>query len=154
MSMKERLLSLVAVVARRAAWAPIAVFVFHVILESVFDVYNRWPRADIPMHFLGGVVITYFFLHVFEAAAELDLLGRPNRTALVVLAFLAGCTTTILWEGYEWGLDFFFQAGAQEGLNDTMKDMAIGSLGAACYLACASLRLPRAAQAPAPALES
>lgn len=119
----------------RAAWAPILVFAIHVVLAKAFDVYTHFPNIDIPMHFFGGVAITYFLLRSATVAVGLNFLGSPNRAAVALLTFLAASTTTIFWEFAEWIFDHSFQRQFQAGLNDTMLDMFLGMLGSIIYLA-------------------
>jgi hypothetical protein len=62
---------------RRAAWAPILVFGLHMLSAQVLGLYDSWPPLDIPMHFFGGVAITWFFVCAYRTAEELGFLGRP-----------------------------------------------------------------------------
>jgi hypothetical protein len=39
---------------RYGAWAPVLVFVFHVVVAECFDIYRVFPDFDMPMHFIGG----------------------------------------------------------------------------------------------------
>jgi hypothetical protein len=119
----------------RAAWAPILVFAIHIVLARAFDVYTYFPDIDIPMHFLGGVAITHFLLRCAIVAADLGVLGSPNRIAVALLALLAASTTTILWEFFEWTLDRLLQKQWQLSLDDTLLDMLLGMFGSIVYLA-------------------
>lgn len=119
----------------RAAWAPILVFGIHVVLARVFDMYTIFPDIDIPMHFFGGMAITHFLLRSITVAVDLGFIGYPNRTGIAVFAFLAACTTTILWEFLEWILDRLLQREWQVSLDDTLFDMFLGMLGSIVYLA-------------------
>lgn len=105
---------------KRSAWAPITVFVFHVFISVVFHAYYVLPSIDIPMHFLGGLVMAYFFYAIFQA------LGK-NFLALSV--FTAVGTTAIFWEFLE------FLTHSQGDVPDTMLDMLMGLLGAVVFLA-------------------
>jgi hypothetical protein len=72
----------------RASWAPVLVFGLHVIFSRVLGAYLVFPHLDIPMHFLGGMAIIYFFTYVFAAAAAFGFLGSPNRMVLLFFPFL------------------------------------------------------------------
>lgn len=124
----------VAAVSRRGAWAPILVFVLHVVLTRVFDLYLFLPAFDVPMHFFGGIAITYFASVAASEAASRDLLGRPNRLTLVLLTFLAGCSVTVFWEFAEFLSDRYLGTHAQQGLPDTILDMFLGVVGCAVLL--------------------
>ena len=45
---------------REAAWAPLSVFSFYLV-GLALGFYKLFPPLDIPTHFMGGVVITYFY---------------------------------------------------------------------------------------------
>ena len=126
----------------RSAWAPILVFGIHIVLAKAFDVYTIFPDIDIPMHFFGGVAITHFMLRCATVAADLELIGSPNRAGISLLAFLAASTTTLLWEFFEWTLDRLLQRQWQLGLDDTLFDMFLGMLGAAVYLLLRNVASP------------
>lgn len=55
--LRSKLSDWVVKTARDAAWAPSLVFLIHAVASLGFRAYQRWPALDIPMHFLGGVVI-------------------------------------------------------------------------------------------------
>ncbi len=114
---------------KKGAWAPLAVFSIHVISSLLLNIYNVFPSFDIPMHFLGGVAITYFFIQCITCAIKKDILGKPSFLVVILLVFLLTCTTTIFWEFIEWILDALFQMHMQVSLNDTLLDMLLGILG-------------------------
>src|SRR5438128_1034684 len=117
-----------------AAWAPILVFGLHVIFSRVLGTYLLLPSLDIPMHFFGGMSITYFFSYVLAVAIPLGFLGSPNRMVLLLLAFFAACSSAVFWEFAEFLSDRFLGTHAQLGLNDTLSDMLLGIVGAVVYL--------------------
>jgi hypothetical protein len=128
---------------RRAAWAPILVFGLHVASSSL-GLYGVWPPLDIPMHFLGGMAIAWFFGHAYLAAEELDLLGRPAAILYRVTVFALTGSTTVFWELVEFLSDRYAGTHAQKGLEDTLGDMLVGILGG---LAVAVLFAPRGRKA-------
>lgn len=128
---------------RRAAWAPIFVFGVHAVC-SFLGLYGVWPPLDIPMHFFGGIAITYFFSHAYLAAGEMDLLGRPASLLSVVTVFALTCSTTVFWEFAEFLSDRYLGSHAQKGLEDTLGDMLCGILGGLAFLATrAVMKAPR-----------
>ena len=126
---------------RRAAWAPILVFSLHVVAARVLGLYRLWPPTDIPMHFLGGIAIAFFFAHAYRAAEEFDLLGRPSAVLYVVMVFALTCSSTVFWEFAEFLSDRYLGSHMQNGLEDTLGDMLVGILGGLAFLA-----LPRMAR--------
>ena len=81
-----------------------------------------------PVHFMGGVSITYFFrsgirnLQVF--------LGDIPPLIQIIFGFTCTGTTTVLWELYENFLDHFFGTHMVRGLEDTIVDLIVGLTGA------------------------
>jgi|WetSurMetagenome_2_1015567.scaffolds.fasta_scaffold880828_1 hypothetical protein len=112
---------------RESAWAPLTVIGFY-LLGLVFGVYDRYPPLDIPTHFFGGVAITYFFRSAIRNSQA--VLGETPYPIQVIFAFTCTGTIIIFWEFYENILDFLFHAHNVLGLADTIKDMAVGLLGA------------------------
>jgi hypothetical protein len=45
---------------REAAWVPLSVLIFYLIGRAL-QLFDLFPRLDIPTHFIGGVAITYFY---------------------------------------------------------------------------------------------
>ena len=116
------------------AWAPIAVFILHVVTSKIFHLYALWPEFDIPMHILGGVVISYFFNGSYHIANRLRLLGQPARYLQPIMVFALGSTATIFWEFAEFTSDQVFGTHMQGGLEDTLLDMLLGMVGTYCML--------------------
>jgi len=124
---KQQFLNWVAATLREAAWAPLSVFGFYV-LGLAFHLFNLFPAIDIPTHFLGGVVITYFYRSAIRHSQK--FVGEIPLAVQVLFAFTCTGTTTILWEFYENILDFFFGTHMVRGLEDTIIDLFLGLLGA------------------------
>lgn len=117
----------VLVTARETAWAPIGVFVLYFI-GLLLGFYDRYPFMDIPTHFLGGVVITYFYRSAIHHAQKFT--GDIPLSIQIILAFTSTGTTTVLWEFYENISDYFFATHHVFGLADTLRDLLMGLLGA------------------------
>ncbi len=134
-----------ALTIRRAAWAPIAVFSVHAVAVLGFNAYQRFPPLDIPMHFFGGVAIAFFFHRAILTASECGLLPHHafNRGLLV---FALTCSTTVLWEFCEFMMDYTFGTNSQLGLEDTLLDMLLGTLGGVALVGVTShfMTQPRA----------
>ena len=124
---KQQFLNWVTATLREAAWAPLSVFGFYV-LGLTFHLFKLFPVIDIPTHFLGGVVITYFYRSAIRHSQK--FVGEIPFAVQVLFAFTCTGTTTILWEFYENILDFFFGTHMVRGLEDTIIDLFLGLLGA------------------------
>jgi hypothetical protein len=112
---------------REAAWAPLGVFGAY-LLGLAFQLFELFPFLDIPFHFLGGVVITYFYRVAIRRSQK--LVGDIPSLIQVLFAFTCTGTTTIFWEFYEYIFDFFFATQMVRGLEDTVIDLFLGLLGA------------------------
>lgn len=115
---------------REAAWAPLGVFGFYLLGRSL-QLFKLYPPLDIPTHFLGGVVITYFYRVAIRHSQK--LVGEIPFPVQVLLAFTCTGTTTIFWEFYENVLDFFFNTQMVRGVEDTIVDLLVGLLGALVF---------------------
>jgi hypothetical protein len=125
---------------REAAWAPLAVFGVHILLINVFNAYVAFHGIDIPMHFVGGMVIAFFFHRASINASLCGLIGPFHRVTHAVLVFTGTCTTAVFWEFWEFINDHYFGGHSQAGLLDTMGDMSIGIVGGTTFLVAYLLR--------------
>jgi uncharacterized membrane protein len=117
---------------RQAAWAPVLVLCLVVLAERIFDAYTRFPWADMPTHFLGGIAVTYFF---WRAAANVpSVAGNIPKISHAVLALGCTASTTVLWEVFEFLSDRFLGAHMQHGLGDTSSDIFFSLAGGVTYL--------------------
>lgn len=112
---------------KESFWAPLSVFGFY-LFGLVFHLYLLFPPLDIPTHFMGGVTITYFYRSLIRNSQKLA--GEIPRPVQILFAFTCTGTTVVLWEFYENILDYFLHTHMVLGVGDTIKDMAMGLLGA------------------------
>jgi hypothetical protein len=124
---KKQITDWILVTLRESAWAPLVVIGIY-LLGLAFHLFEPYPQLDIPIHFLGGVAITYFYRSAIRNSQQ--TLGEIPFPIQILFAFSSTGTTIILWEFYENILDFVFKAHNVLGLADTLKDMLMGLLGA------------------------
>jgi len=124
---KQRLVTWVIDTFREAAWAPLSVFGLY-LLGRAFHLFQLFPPLDIPTHFLGGIVITYFYRSAIRHSQK--LVGEIPLPIQVLFAFTCTGTTTILWEFYENIFDFLIGTNMVRGVQDTIADLFVGLLGA------------------------
>jgi len=121
--------------ALRAGWAPLVVFLIHgTVAGWVIDIYTPYPRLDIAMHLLGGFAIAYF-LSSCAAAVPGDIIAsmtRPRAEVVVVMSLTVAIA--VCWEVGELLSDALFATHLQPGLNDAMRDLAFGILGAGAFM--------------------
>ncbi|HXF86527.1 MAG TPA: hypothetical protein VNK49_14195 [Anaerolineales bacterium] len=112
---------------KEAAWAPLAVFGFY--LFGLFThLYDLFPPLDVPTHFMGGVVITYFYRVAIRNSQK--WVGDIPYPVQIVFAFTCTGTTAVFWEFYENFADRFLGTRMVRGLEDTILDLILGVSGA------------------------
>jgi hypothetical protein len=89
-----------------------------------FGYYFKYPWIDLPLHFLGGVIVSLFFIIYFEKSLKkLSLFSL----FLFLLSFVA--LIGIFWEFFEWIVDKTIYPLNQPTVNDTLGDLAMDLLG-------------------------
>ena len=121
-----------------AGWAPSLVFIVHVFVHVAFHAYERYPTLDMPAHFLGGVVIAFFFHRASINASRFGVLGPFHPTTHLALVIALVCSVTVFWEFAEYVYDRLFGTRHQLDLDDTLLDMLLGILGGAAFLIAAA----------------
>ena len=109
------------------AWAPLSVFGVY-LAGLTFGLYKLFPPLDIPTHFMGGVVITYFYRSAIRNSQQ--FVGKIPLPVQILFAITCAGTTTILWEFYENFADAFLGTNMVRGVQDTIMDLFTGLLGA------------------------
>lgn len=116
--------------------APGAVFLLHLVLYFVFDAYRRCSWIDAPVHFAGGVALTYFIVAVLVYLQRDGAISALDGRTRAVFAFCILCTSAVFWEFLEFAGDRMFGSNIQVSLANTMRDLFCGLLGSGAYLAC------------------
>ena len=127
---------------REAGWAPLGVFVIHVIALGAYDGYTRLPGLDVIMHFIGGIVMAYFLHSASINASRMGIIGPHHRVTHRLLVFTATCTVAVFWEFAEFTLDATLGTFSQAGVVDTMSDLFFGVLGAGVFIAWTAIMVP------------
>jgi len=117
----------VSATIKESAWAPLSVFGFY-LFGLATHLYDLFPPLDVPTHFMGGVVITYFYRVAIRNSQR--LVGDIPLSIQIIFAFTCTGTTTVLWEFYENFMDHFFGFHMVRGLEDTLVDLFLGVSGA------------------------
>lgn len=108
---------------------PASVFLFSFFIGHVLGAYDIFPWIDIPMHFLGGLSVAYtsiLFLNFFKQEGMMGI-HKKNLQIFITLSFVS--LIAVLWEFWEFGMDYFFHTNMQQGLADTMMDLFCGLTG-------------------------
>lgn len=110
------------------------VFLAH-FLGSVINLYHQFYWYDNLMHFLSGIVVSLFSLELLIKLKKYD----SNQMIFNTIFILAmGFMVSGLWEYFEFISDHLFHQDAQNalttGVNDTMIDMILATLGNCLFL--------------------
>jgi len=124
---RQQLIHWITSTLRESAWAPLSIFVFYLI-GLTLHLFKIFPALDIPVHFMGGVVITYFYRSAIRNSQK--IVGDIPLLIQIVFAFSCTGTTAVLWEFYENILDHFFGFQMVRSLEDTITDLFVGLIGA------------------------
>lgn len=109
--------------------APTALFVFHVIADAGFRVYVKLPWFDVPMHFLGGVMIAILVGSFYKSFRRAGIFPALSRMAYVALGTCIVVMFAVWWEFAEFLIDQVFGTTFQPSLADTMLDLLLGMAG-------------------------
>lgn len=104
------------------------VLAFH-LLSQELGLYATFRWLDTPMHFFGGLAISYSSYYLF---AHLEMKGElkavPSVKMFLALAITA--LAAVLWEFSEYASDSLLGTVMQPSIIDTLKDLMMGLLGA------------------------
>lgn len=109
------------------------VFLAH-FLGSILNFYNNIYFYDKLIHFLSGMVVSVTILEFLVKN------NRYDKKYLFNILFILGVSSliAICWESFEYICDSVFKKDAQNvlttGINDTMQDMIVATLGSILFL--------------------
>ena len=112
----------------------IMIFIYlSLVLGSIGKFYDRFPWWDLMLHTLSGVLIGLFgfsLVYILNRSSWKKI--KLSRAFVALFAFCFAVSLGTLWEIYEYGFDNLFNWNMQRsGLDDTMWDLIVDSLGAA-----------------------
>jgi len=118
---------------RRSFWFPATVALLHLLITIPVNLYAIWPDVDRPMHFLGGVSVAYAAYGLLSELIRRSwiVISPPRLLHYTVIATVG--LATIIWEFYEFCLNYFFGIRVQTSLHDTLIDVFLGIAGAVVY---------------------
>jgi hypothetical protein len=110
-------------------WFPVLVFLIHLFFFFVVNIYTFWPRADVLLHFLGGLSIAYFVSRSWQLVRNGSVNQEWENLLELVLIISLTATAAVFWEFGEYVLDRTFNGNLQVNLLNTMQDLFMGMLG-------------------------
>ncbi len=116
-------------------------FVFAALfLGEVRSYYDKIWWWDIVLHSTSGLlmgILGFLLVYVLNASEKIAFSMTPRFVAF--FAFMFAVAVGALWEIFEYSMDVIFGANMQKamfndpsGLTDTMWDMIVNTIGAAC----------------------
>ena len=114
---------------RAGGWFPIVVLAVHAFLKSVLQIYLVYNRADIPVHFFGGLSIAFMVSGWYQFLPRSE--GKRSRVVILELVLILSLTAVaaVFWEIGEYATDQLLGTTVQVGLPDTMEDLVAGMAG-------------------------
>lgn len=110
---------------------------FCVIVGSTFNNRTEFAHIDVITHFISGFLTTWFGYELAVLIQNSTSRHYLSPGLAGLFAFCFGEAFTAAWEIYEYIIDHFYGLSLQNsfptndyGLQDTMKDIIVGSLGA------------------------
>ncbi len=112
---------------------PFFVYLLGYAWEVGWDNYHVfwWPNRLV--HFLGGVSMAVMAYFILDLTKKWKWVNTANKLVDFFLILFFVMSTTVFWESYEFLSDKFFFTVAQPSVDDTMKDMFMGALGALVF---------------------
>jgi hypothetical protein len=115
----------------RAFWLPAVIFFFNSLVDSLTQMYVRYPWLDIPMHIIGGGAIGYTGIVILSYLKEKKFIHISTRILDVSMITMWVSFVAVSWEFYEWFLDNFLGRDVQPSVGDTMFDLLLGLVSGA-----------------------
>ena len=97
-----------------------------------FYLYWKISWLDMLMHFLGGAWIGLTILWIYYLSGKFKNIPENRRRVsyVYILAGIVTATIGILWEVFEFSLDFFVTFNEFNGFYDTTSDILLALIGA------------------------
>ncbi|MGE5072913.1 MAG: hypothetical protein ACM3MF_05750 [Anaerolineae bacterium] len=115
---------------RVGGWAPLLVLLIYTFLNRALHAYLRWPWLDIPTHFSGGLAIGFLVSRCFQGMPRQGAVRSRVVLLELVLVVTITATAAVFWEFAEFAVDQVYGTNLQVSLANTMRDLAMGMLGA------------------------
>ncbi|AND15508.1 hypothetical protein C5C18_11010 [Rathayibacter tritici] len=99
--------------------------------SSVLGLYEAWPQWDLVVHcVLNGLIAAVAYIVAARAGVVPAASGeRGSLAPAIVLCACFGTTAGVLWEWGEWAGHRFIDSSIFVGYEDTLGDLAAGTLG-------------------------
>ena len=99
------------------------------IAGEILNFYNTLPLYDKVAHFISAVFISFLAFIVIYILDEYWEGLHMDKYAMAFFVIVTTMAMGVVWEFNEWITDLFFGTNAQWGLQDTMSDLLVDSIG-------------------------
>jgi len=114
-------------------WLPILILLVNELLLNPLQLFLRFWWLDEFLHFFSGAAVALSFVLCLRALRARGLYSaEPWITKVFVVSLVA--FVAVGWEWHEFLRDLFLHEHSQTDMFDTMKDLFLGVLGAACAM--------------------
>ncbi len=107
-------------------YLPALLFLINKFVIVPLGAYQRWWWFDIPMHFLGGILIAYSLILVLRKLGKEIIIKDRFFEILIIVGLFS--SIAIYWEFYEYAKRMISH-GLQNSLADTLLDLLLGLVG-------------------------
>ena len=114
----------------RIGFWPYIIFIINYAAYKLFPLAYDHYNFDNPMHILGGMVAALSINYALQLLQKQKTVVISNLLIKWIFIITAVIAVAVLWEFYEFTSDYFFGTIHQPTLNDTMKDLFNGMVGA------------------------
>jgi hypothetical protein len=96
---------------------------------GVLNAYHTIPLYDKFAHFISSILVTFLaFISIYILDKYWDGL-HMDKYAMAFFVVITAMALGVVWEFYEWGTDLVFGTNEQWGLQDTMSDLLVDTIG-------------------------
>jgi hypothetical protein len=118
----------------KASVGPLLVSAIHILALHVFSTYYYLPNFDVPMHFIGGLSVAYFFDRALISTSLLGIIEPYHVIRHELLVFCGTCTVAVTWEYSEILKYVSYWIQEPTGLEDSLDDLFFGAAGGILFM--------------------
>ena len=109
---------------------PVFFYMFHMFLDLVFDIYDRFPWFSNVMHLVGGMMLGITFFLLLNYLNREKYIQADKYTRFIFAITLIGLFG-IFWEFYEFAIVRIFDLNWNLTYEDTLWDLLVDLVGGA-----------------------
>jgi hypothetical protein len=88
---------------------PVLVFLIHLIIVGISNLYALFPYIDIPFHYAGGLAIAFTSAQILLYLEEEKITPVLNRVLFLIVIMTLTTTAAVVWEFGEFISDTLWQ---------------------------------------------